>query len=200
MLKILIRHWRFLAVRAVLAAAFALLTLALRELVKDRYLGAIFLAGVQTWFAVFAITAGAATLIAALAGVREAKSWLLLLDGAAGVAAGAFILSVPALTFAHLVQIVGLWGAVIGALECTAGIRLRQHLEDEWLLLTSGIGTLAFAIVLFARGPSDDAGLLIWLGWFAAFSALVMALLAARLRAISRQVQKEAADARGAGD
>ena len=192
MLKLFIRHWWFLAARAVLALMFGLIAFSVRTLVTESYfLGPIFLTGVQAWFAVFAVAAGLITVAAAFAGMSEEKWWILLLDGIASIAAGIFVIAVPGLSFASLVRIIALWGAVLGILECIAAMHLRRHLKDEWILAASGIGTMLFAFVLITGLPKTDPELLIWLSWFSFFSAGVMATLAIRMRGTSRHVRAE---------
>src|SRR5579864_1684749 len=192
MLKILIRHWWFLALRAVLALALGVLALPLRQVVSERHLGAILLAGVQTLFGVFAITAGVVTLAAAAAAVSEEKWWVLFLDGAAGAIAGGFVLFRPDLPFATLLKAIALWALVLGAMECVAAVHVRRHLPEEWFLAASGLGTLLFALVVLVDRPQTDSELLACLGWFSFFSGAVMAMLAARMYRSKHHVQLEA--------
>ncbi|HEV2113352.1 MAG TPA: DUF308 domain-containing protein [Terriglobales bacterium] len=191
MLRILIRHWWFLAVRAALALVLGLLAFPLRQVVTERHLGAIFLAGVQSLFGVFAMAAGVVTVAAALAAMPEEKWWVLLVDGAAGVLAGGFVLFRPDLPFVTLLRVIALWSVVLGLMECVTAVHVRRHLKDEWLLAASGVGTLLFAVVVLADLPRTDSELLVWLSWFAFFSATVMTLLALRMYRSRRHVHLE---------
>jgi uncharacterized membrane protein HdeD (DUF308 family) len=182
MLRILIEHWWFLAVRAALALALALLGFSMRALVAEHYLAAVALSGIEIFFALFVIAAGAVTMVAALLGMGEEKWWLLLAEGAVAIAAGSFVLFDTTIDFSLLVRIIALWGAGMGLLQCIIAVHLRRHVKDEWFLAISGCGTLIFAAFLFAGGFHTDSDLLMRLSWYALFSGMVMAALAIAMR------------------
>jgi uncharacterized membrane protein HdeD (DUF308 family) len=80
------------------------------------------------------------------------------------------------------VVLIGAWALMIGIFEIAGAIRLRKEIEDEWLLILSGIISVLFGLaVLFAPGAGALA--LIWaIGAYAIAAGVLMAGFALRLR------------------
>ena len=163
-------NWWALAIRGVLGillgiAAFAWTGMTLTVLI--------------TLFAVYLIVDG---LFALIAGGR-ARSWLLILEGVLGLAAGIVAALMPALTVLVLIYLIAAWAILTGIIELGAAYRLRRIIANEWLLILGGIASIAFGLVL-AANPTSGAVTLVWL--FGAYMLLFGALalgLAMRLRA-----------------
>jgi uncharacterized membrane protein HdeD (DUF308 family) len=162
--------WWALAIRGVLGillgiAAFAWTGITLTVLI--------------TLFAVYLIVDG---LFALIAGGR-ARSWLLLLEGALGLAAGIVAALLPMLTVLVLIYVIAAWAILSGITELGAAYMLRRIITNEWLLILGGIASIAFGLVL-AANPAVGAVTLVWLfgAYMLVFGALTLAL-AMRLRA-----------------
>ena len=71
---------------------------------------------------------------------------------------------------------------VRGALEIATGIRLRKEIEGEWLLVLSGLLSVAFGVILMARpGPGMQA--ILWLlGGFTVVYGILLLVLAFEAR------------------
>jgi uncharacterized membrane protein HdeD (DUF308 family) len=71
---------------------------------------------------------------------------------------------------------------VIGALQIWGAIRLRKEIEGEWLLILSGLLSVAFGIALIVQ-PGTGALALVWLiAWFAILAGCIYIALAFRLK------------------
>jgi uncharacterized membrane protein HdeD (DUF308 family) len=97
-------------------------------------------------------------------------------------AGGLIILLSPGLTLLLLIRIIGLTVLVVGMLELLAGIHLRRHLTDEWLLITGGVTSIAFAACLLLTHVGTVQVALTWIAIYAFANGLAMMGLSLRLR------------------
>ena len=172
--NMIVRHWWALVLRGVLAVLFGILVIvqpgiALASLVL--LVGAyMFVDGI------FAI-AGSLT-------HREQYQhwWLTLIEGIIGVIAGIIAFVYPGLTALTILIVIGVWAVLTGIFEIIAAIRLREVVQDEWLLALSGVLSILFGLfVLFFPGT----GALAILGIIAAYAIIfgvLMIILGFRLR------------------
>lgn len=190
MIRMLIRNWWLLLVRGIFAVAFAIFIFAFLPFVPAPLLHELAFAGLVVVFAVFAIVTGIITIAAAVRGVsRGGSSWLLLADGIVVTTSGLVILVSPGLTLAHVIQLIALTALLVGALEMAAGIHLRRHLTDEWLLISGGVISMTFATCLFlTRGGGGVQAVLTWISIYALANGLAMAGLALRLRGLRNSI------------
>ena len=80
-------------------------------------------------------------LTAAVTGSNDKSTstgWLLFV-GILGVAVGVLTFAWPGLSAFTLVTLIGAWALMIGIFEIVGAIRLRKEIEDEWLLILSGV-------------------------------------------------------------
>jgi uncharacterized membrane protein HdeD (DUF308 family) len=110
------------------------------------------------------------------------RSWLLLSEGVAGILTGVLALLWPAISAMVLLFLAAAWAIVTGVTELGASIRLRRFIRNEFLLVLSGLVSIAFGIMLVTN---LRAGLpvLVWLtGGYALVSGALGLGLAIRLR------------------
>jgi uncharacterized membrane protein HdeD (DUF308 family) len=181
MIEILTRNWWALVVRGLLAIGFGVLALTWTQ---------ITLISLTLLFGAFALLFGIVTLAMAVGGwhVREDR-WLLLVEGALGVAIGLLTYRSPGLTAVTLVLYVAAWMLIIGGLRIAAAIRLRKEIEGEWWLALSGVLSLLAAVVLMWN-PLLGAVALVWV---IALYAIVLGIaeigVGLRMRAFGRRVE-----------
>lgn len=136
-------------------------------------------------FGVHALTDGVTTLVAGLR-VRAADKplWPFIVMGVLGTVTGGVAIVQPMVAAAALLTVMAVWAIVTGVLQIVAAVRLRQHLEREWMLGLSGALSIAFGVFLLAN-PAAGALSVLWLiaAFSMAFGVLVMAL-GWRLRAL----------------
>ncbi|MDB5761539.1 MAG: hypothetical protein JWQ21_534 [Herminiimonas sp.] len=173
--EILSRSWWVLALRGAISILFGVLALVWPGLT---------LLGLVALFAVYALLYGAVSVIGAVQNRKSNEDWwLLLLLGLVGIVAGAIALVHPGLTALVLVLVMGANALVTGVLDIVAAIRLRKVIQNESLLILSGIVSIIFGIVVFLF-PDAGALALVWLiSFYAMLSGVLLLTLAFRVRA-----------------
>lgn len=177
MLRALADNWWLLLLRGVAAIIFGILAFF--------WPGITLLTLVLLWGA-YALVDGVLALWAAISGrvptMTPGPRWWLGIVGLAGIAAGIMTFAWPGMTTFILLMFIAAWAIVTGVMEIWGAVRLRKEIEGEWLLILSGLLSVAFGIILFAQ-PGTGALALVWfIGWFAVLFGAVNIALAFRLR------------------
>ncbi|HET9836970.1 MAG TPA: DUF308 domain-containing protein [Candidatus Angelobacter sp.] len=189
MIRLLIQNWWLLLVRGVFAIAFAVFIFVFLPFVPAPLLRQLAFAGLATIFSVFAVATGLITIVAAVRGAgRGGTAWLLLADGIAVTAGGLIIMLAPGLTLAHVIQVIAGMALAVGVFEFAAGLHLRRHIADEWLLLLSGFISAAFAVCLLLIPDADRRTVLTWIALYAAAGGLAIVGLSLRLRNLRESI------------
>lgn len=162
-------RWWVLMVRGLAAILFGILTFAMP--------GMSLLVLIMLW-AAYAIVDGVFALVLALRRTRTGKHWgWLMFEGVAGIAAGVVAVLWPGITAMALLFVIAAWAILTGIAEIAAAIRLRRHLHGEWVLVLSGVLSLAFGVVLFAYPGAGALAVLWMIGAYAiAFGVLLLGL------------------------
>jgi uncharacterized membrane protein HdeD (DUF308 family) len=189
MIRLLIQNWWLLFLRGVLAIAFAIFIFVFLPFLPAPFLRQFAFAGLAAIFALFAFATGVLTIAAAVRGAGQGgSSWLMLADGIAVTIGGLVILLSPGLTLMHVIQLIAIIALVVGALEFVAGIHLRRHVTDEWLLITGGVISIAFAPCLLLANVGTVESALTWISIYAFASGLAVIGLALRLRSLRNSI------------
>jgi uncharacterized membrane protein HdeD (DUF308 family) len=172
-------NWSAVLFRGLAAVAFGLVTM----IAPGLSLIALVLV-----FGAYALVDGVLTLITALRG-RGANEplWLLVLQGIAGIGAGAITLFRPDISALALLYVVAAWALVTGGLEVVTAIRLRKSIQGEWLLILSGVLSVALAIVLALFPGPGALALVLWIGAYALVSGALLVALSFRLRSWAKK-------------
>lgn len=183
MIRILVRNWWLLALRGGFALVFGLAAFSLRYEIQTPVLKAVAFTSLVVMFALLAFISGALTIAASILGAGKMTHWWwLLLDGLLACAAAILVLVLPALTLVELTHIIAVWALVMSGVELGAAAKLRHHIADERFLAIAAAGSFVFGMYLTFHGVSDVRGALLWLGFYALFSGVLMIALALRLR------------------
>jgi uncharacterized membrane protein HdeD (DUF308 family) len=162
-------NWWAIAVRGLVAVLFGIVCLFLTGATLVVLIA--FLAAYLLIDGVFAIVAGA-----------RSGSWLLGLEGALGIVAGALAFFYPGITALVLALLIAAWAIVTGIVEIAAAIGLRRVISNEWVLIVGGVLSIVFG-VLIAVFPGAGLVAIIWLiGIYAILWGAVLLGLALRLR------------------
>ena len=189
MIRLLIQNWWLLFLRGILAIVFAILIFVFLPLLPAPFLRQFAFAGLAAIFGLFACATGVLTMAAAvLKSGSHGFSWLLLVDGIAITSGGLVILLFPGLTLMHVIQLIAIIALVVGALEFVAGIHLRRHVTDEWLLIIGGVISIAFAPCLLLSRVETVESTLTWISVYAFASGLAVIGLALRLRSLRNSI------------
>jgi uncharacterized membrane protein HdeD (DUF308 family) len=189
MIRLLIQNWWLLFLRGILAIAFAIFIFVFLPFLPAPFLRQFAFAGLAAIFALFALATGVLTIAAAVRGaVQGGSSWLMLADGIAVTVGGIIILLAPGATLTHVIQLIAIIALVVGVLEFIAGIHLRRHVTDEWLLITGGVISIAFAPCLLLSRIETVESTLTWISIYALASGLAVIGLALRLRSLRNSI------------
>jgi uncharacterized membrane protein HdeD (DUF308 family) len=170
-------HWWALALRAGAAIIMAIIAFALP---------AVTLVAIVLLFGFYAVIDGVLALIAAFREIRNHGHWgVMLLEGVIGIAAGVIALLWPGIGALALTLIVAAWALATGVLEVIMAIRLRRVITGEWLLIVSGVLSIALAIVVAIFPGVGALALIWWMGAYALVYGIVMLTLSLRLRRLA---------------
>jgi uncharacterized membrane protein HdeD (DUF308 family) len=178
---ILFRNWWALLLRGLLAILFGGLVW---------FQPRISLVALVLLFGAYALTDGLFGIWTAVAGRKEHEHWwVLLLWGLIGVGVGILTLLVPGVTSLALLFYIAIWTIATGVIEIVAAIRLRREIAGEWLLILSGLVSVAFGVLLMAQ-PAAGALAVLWLiGTYAVIFGVLLVLLAFKARAFGKQLE-----------
>ena len=171
-------RWWMLVIRGAAAMLFGVATFVAP--------GISLVALVILWGA-YAIVDGVLNLTTAVRGKRAGRSWgWLMFEGIVSIAAGVLTFLWPGITAIALLAVIGAWAVLTGIAEIAAAVRLRKQIQGEWLLASSGVLSILFGALLFAR-PSAGALAVVWMiGAYAIVFGVVLAGLGLRLHSWRR--------------
>src|SRR5690606_35537706 len=116
------------------------------------------------------------------------NSWNLALQGILNVIIGLVAFFAPIATAMALIILIAAWAVVMGVLEIIAALRLRRRLDNQWLLVVSGIISVLLGLSL-VMAPEAGIVVMAWIiGGFSLLSSLVLFSVAARLRKLKSAV------------
>ena len=173
LLHALAKNWWLLLLRGIASIGFGILALAWPGLTL---LTLIFLYGA------FALTDGAIAIIAAITGGAPAGRWWLAIVGLLGVAVGALTFMLPGITALILLFTMAGWAVATGVFQIIGAIRLRKEINNEWLLVLSGVISVLFGLGVMVH-PGAGALALVWvIGTYAIIAGVIYIGLAFRLK------------------
>jgi uncharacterized membrane protein HdeD (DUF308 family) len=180
MLTLALVDWRIIALRAVAAIAFGILTLIWPGLTLWALVvlfGAYVL--VDGVFAIVDVVRAAPT-------ARDRRGWLIF-EGIAGMVAGVLTFAWPGITALALLYLIAAWAFVVGVIRVAAAIRFRRIVPHAWLPTLGGLLSIVFgALLVFS--PGAGALVITWLiGWYAVLLGLLTLVVAARARSLERE-------------
>jgi uncharacterized membrane protein HdeD (DUF308 family) len=153
MLQLLGRNWWVLFLRGLCGIIFGLLAFTWPGLT---------LFSLVLLYGVFVGAEGILELIAAIRGGTVAPRWWLAFAGVIALLASIAAFIAPGLTALVLLYIIAAWAVVHGLFEIVGAIQLRKEINNEWLLIFSGIISVIFGVVAF-MWPKATALSLVWL-------------------------------------
>jgi uncharacterized membrane protein HdeD (DUF308 family) len=110
----------------------------------------------------WAFVDGIAALVTAWRARDQGKPlWPLVVIGVLGVAAGLVTLLAPAVATAALLAFIAAWAIVTGAFQIVHAIRVRKAIDNEWLLILSGILSVLIGVYILLQ-PAGGALAIVW--------------------------------------
>lgn len=139
--------------------------------------------GAGVLFGAYAFGDGALAVASAFQlGRADQPWWVLLIEGVAGLIAGVVAVMWPAITAVALTYVIAVWALVTGVLEIVAAVRLRRVISGEWLLVVTGIASLAIGTLLIVFPGAGMFALVICIGAYAFVFGVLLLALGLRLR------------------
>jgi uncharacterized membrane protein HdeD (DUF308 family) len=171
MLHLLARHWWALALRGVFAVLFGLLTF---------LIPGITLFPLVLLFGAYAILDGIFDIISAVR--APGRHWPLVLEGVVGIIIGILTFIWPGITTMVLLYLIAFWAIFTGILEIVAGIRLREVIANEWLLILMGVLSVLFGFLILIFPGAGALAIIIWIGAYSLLFGIMLIALAFLLR------------------
>jgi uncharacterized membrane protein HdeD (DUF308 family) len=171
MLQLLARRWWALALRGVIAVLFGLSTF---------FVPGVTLIALVLLFGFYAILDGVFDIVSAVK--APGHHWPLLVEGIVGIIAGIVTFMWPGITAMVLLYLIGFWAILTGVLEIVAGIRLRQAIANEMLLILMGVISILFGILIILFPGAGALAVIFWIGAYALVFGIILIALAFRLR------------------
>lgn len=144
-------------------------------------------------FAAYALVDGIATIYGSMK-EREGHWVLMSLVGVVSVIAGIFALANPVVAgltvLTLMVYLVAFKSILGGALEIVSAIRLREEIDNEWLLALSGFISLVFGLILLTRTIETLATLLLLLPFYLIVSGAMQIGLGFKVRGWNKSLAK----------
>jgi uncharacterized membrane protein HdeD (DUF308 family) len=170
--NLLARSWWMLALRGAIAVLFGILAL---------MWPGITLLWLVVLFAAYALLSGVVSVAGAVTNRKIDKQWwMILLLGLIGIVAAIFAVIYPGLTALALVLVMGANAVVTGVLDIGVAVRLRKTKRNEWLLILTGVISVAFGVLVLLF-PGAGALALVWLtSTYAIFTGILLLALAFR--------------------
>ena len=172
--SILSRNWWHLLLRGLVAIGFGILIFAKPN---------VSLQVLVYLFGLYVLVEGLVGVSLALGARDLYDSWgVLLLWGLLGVAIGILAFVKPDITALALLFYIALWAIASGVLEIVAAVRLREVINNEWLLILAGLVSVAFGVWLIAQ-PEKGALAVLWvIGGYAIVFGVLIVVFAFKIR------------------
>lgn len=173
MLDALARNWGIILLRGILAILFGILTF---------IWPGITLITLVLLYGAFAFIDGVLAIAAAITGGAPAPRWWLALIGLFGIAAGVLTILWPHITALVLLLFIAGWAIASGVMQIVGAIKLRQEIDDEWLLIASGALSVTFGVLLAMWPKAGALAMLFVIGSFAIMYGILLVAFSLRLR------------------
>jgi uncharacterized membrane protein HdeD (DUF308 family) len=173
-LHALAKCWWVLLLRGIAAILFGVLAFAWPGLT---------LVTLVLLYGAFALVDGVLSLIAAFSGsAKPVPTWWLIVVGLLGIGAGVVTFLWPGITAVLLVMFIGAWALVHGIFEIIGAIQLRKEIDNEWMLIFSGLLSVLFGIVVLVAPGAGAIGLVWAIAIYSIIFGVTFVALALRLR------------------
>jgi uncharacterized membrane protein HdeD (DUF308 family) len=181
MAEILTRNWWMVVLRGVLAILFGIAAFV--------WPGPT-VAALVILFGAYALVDGIFAIGTGIAGwdLSGSSRWWLVLGGIAGVIVGLITFVYPNITAEILLYFIGAWAIVTGIFEVIAAIQLRQVIDNEWLLVFSGILSVAFGVLVFVYPQASALSILWMIAIYAILFGLALIGLGFRMKGLGTAI------------
>lgn len=174
MLHALAKNWWLLLLRGIASIVFGVLAFVWPGLT---------LVTLVLFYGAFALVDGVIALVAAFSGgAKPAPTWWLVVVGLLGIAAGIATFLMPGITALLLIIFMGAWALVHGIFEIVGAIQLRKEIDNEWMLILSGIVSVLFGLIVLIAPGAGALGLIWAIAAYSIVFGITFIALALRLK------------------
>lgn len=178
MKELLGRTWGLVVFRGVMGVVYGVIAMAWPQ---------ITILALVILFGAYAIVDGVTAIIMGFSG-RGGERWLLLLTGVIGVIAGLVAFFWPGATALVLLWVIAFWAILSGFMYLVTAWRLRKEISGEWLMVLTGLASIALGVVLMIQPASGAVALVVTIGIFAVIWGIFSILLGLRMRGVSKNL------------
>lgn len=106
---------------------------------------------------------------------KGAPVWPLVIIGLLGVAAGVVTVIAPGVAATALLAFIAAWAIVTGVFQIVHAVRVRKAIDNEWLLILSGILSVLIGAYILLQ-PATGALAIVWViaFWSILFGVLLV--------------------------
>ena len=142
-----------------------------------------------TFIGVYALIDGVLKLVSGIRDRSDGQSrWITLIIGALSIIIGLWILANRLLAVEALAYLIAAWAIAVGILLIVWAMRLRQELNDEWLMIVFGVLSIVFGFLVFNNVIAGILSL-VWIFTIYMIAGGIMAIaLAFRIRSIGERL------------
>lgn len=177
MFDVLAYNWWTLLLRGILALVFGVLCFVYPGLT---------LIVLTMLFGAYALVDGIFAVVAAVSAPKgQARWWVTLVEGIAGIIFGVLAFIVPGITALWLLYLIALWAIITGIFKILAAIRLRKQITSEWLLVLGGVASILFGVLIAVMPGAGALALIFWIGAYSVVFGILLIVLSLRLRKYS---------------
>lgn len=171
---ILLRSWKSMLLRALLAVLFGVILLVWPEATTLVLLIA---------FGIFVIADGVVSIVLSIIGMREKTGWgFLLFRGILELLIGAITLARPGVTLVALIYVIAIWAIAMGFIEIVACFDFPFSAGSKVLLVIGGLLWIAIGVLLILFPGSGIVTVILLLGIFSIVLGIVQAVLSILIR------------------
>ncbi|HAI47646.1 MAG TPA: hypothetical protein DCM50_13285 [Stenotrophomonas sp.] len=131
---------------------------------------------------VMAIVEGVISLVALVGGNSGVSRGWLAVYALASLVFGVLAVINPLATASVLVLLLAVWLIVAGIHRIVFAVRVRRHIQGEWLLILSGVLALVLGALLVANPLAGVAVTTLWIGIGSLIYGVLQVVVAFRLR------------------
>jgi len=167
------RSWWVLLLYGIVAVVFGLIAIA-------RPLSA---ATALAWaIGVMAVVEGLISLFAAVSGNSGVPRGWLLFYALASIVFGVLAVINPLATASVLILLLAAWLIVAGIYRMVFAVRVRRHIQGEWLLILSGLLAIVLGVLMVSHPIAGIAVTTLWIGVGSLVYGVLQIVVAWRVR------------------
>lgn len=172
-LSLIARSWWVLLLYGLVAVAFGAVAI----------LQPLAAATALAWtIGVMAVVEGVISLVALLGGNSGVSRGWLAVYALASLVFGVLAVINPLATASVLVLLLAVWLIVAGIHRIVFAVRVRRHIQGEWLLILSGVLAIVLGALLVANPLAGVAVTTLWIGIGSLIYGVLQVVVAFRLR------------------